>query len=117
LPVAYRTTPDRPSFQSLKNPDGSSAYTLGLDRFLCTRQEFADFAREANEIGVEMIGMCCGGEPYHLRAMAETLGRTTEASKYSPDMRQHYLVGNAKFAKSYEQKFTGHFAAKQSWKD
>ncbi|MGH7196059.1 MAG: homocysteine S-methyltransferase family protein [Candidatus Saccharimonadales bacterium] len=108
LPVAYRTTPEQPSFQSLKNADGSSAYTLGLDAHLCTRQEMADFAREAKDIGVEFIGMCCGGEAYHLRAMAKALGRSTIASQYSPDMSQHYILGNKAFAKQQEQEFTGH---------
>jgi betaine-homocysteine S-methyltransferase len=105
LPVAYRTTPKQPSFQSLKNPDGSSAYTLDLDRFLCTRSEMADFASKARDIGVEYIGICCGGEPYHLRAMAEALGRTTPASKYSPDMSQHYIFGSKKYAKKHEQRY------------
>jgi betaine-homocysteine S-methyltransferase len=112
LPVAYRTTPEQPSFQSLKNPDGTSAYTLSLDRFLCTRDEMADFAREARDIGVEFIGICCGGEPYHVRAMAEALGRTTPASKYSPDFSQHYIFGSEQYAKKHEQKFTGHVTAK-----
>lgn len=102
LPVAYRTTPDDPAFQDLKNPDGSSAYTLDLDRFLCTRSEMAEFAREAEAIGVNFIGICCGGEPYHVRAMAEALGRITEASKYSPDMSQHYILGSDKYAKKHE---------------
>lgn len=102
LPVAYRTDEKSPAFQDLKNPDGSSAYTLDLDRFLCTRAEMADFAREAKKIGVEYIGICCGGEPYQLRAMAEALGRDTEASRYSPDMSQHYILGNKKYAKQHE---------------
>lgn len=111
LPVGYRTTPEQPAFQQLKNPDGTSAYTLGLDRYLCTRQEFADFALEARDIGVEMLGMCCGGEAYHLRAMAEALGRATEASKYSArDMSEHYMVGSAQFAKKQEKPFLEHFA-------
>jgi betaine-homocysteine S-methyltransferase len=108
IPVAYRTTPEQPSFQQLKNPDGTSAYTLGLDRYLCTRQEFANFASEAADLGVELLGMCCGGEPYHLRAMAKALGRTTEASKYSPDMAEHYMVGGAGFGKPQEQQFLNH---------
>jgi betaine-homocysteine S-methyltransferase len=112
LPVAYRTTPEQPSFQSLTMPNGESAYTLGLDAFLCTRQELADFTREAREIGVDFIGICCGGEPYHVRAMAEALGRTTPASKYSPDMSQHYIFGSEKFAKSQEDPFTEHVAVK-----
>lgn len=108
VPVTYRTTPDCPSFQSLCLPNGESAYTLGLDAFLCTRQEVADFTKEAQEIGVDFIGICCGGEPYHLRAMAETLGRTTPASKYSPDFSQHYIFGSKKYAKPHERILATH---------
>lgn len=103
LPIAYRTTPEAPSFQALSNPDGTSAYTLGLERFLCTRQEMADFAREAKAIGVEFIGICCGGEPYHFREMAEAIGRRTPASKYSPDMKRHYIFGSDGYAKDHEK--------------
>jgi len=104
LPVAYRTTPEQPGFQSLTLPNGESAFTLGLEHHLCTRQEMADFAKEAEEIGVEFIGICCGGEPYHVRAMVEALGRTVPASKYSPDMSQHYQFGSKEYAKEHEQK-------------
>lgn len=112
LPVAYRTTAEIPSFQSLRNSDGEAAYTLGLDEFLLTRKEMANFAKEANELGVGFIGICCGAQPHHVRAMAEALGRTVPSSKYSPDMSQHYLIGDEKFAKKHEKEFTGHFANK-----
>ncbi|MBW3568894.1 homocysteine S-methyltransferase family protein [Candidatus Parcubacteria bacterium] len=112
LPVAYRTSPANPSFQSLKNSDGQPAYTLGLDEFLCTRKEMADFAAEAQKLGVSFIGICCGAGPHHVRAMAEALGRTVLASKYSPDMSQHYLVGSADYAKKHEEQFIDHFAGK-----
>lgn len=102
LPVAYRTNNDALAFQDLKNPDGTSAYTLDLDRFLCTRSELADFARQARDIGVQYIGICCGGEPHHFRALARALGRQPEASRYSPDMSQHYILGSKQYAKSYE---------------
>lgn len=49
------------------------------------REEAAAFALRAREIGIEYIGLCCGAQPYHFRAMAEALGRTPPASKYSPD--------------------------------
>ena len=111
VPVIYRTKPEQPSFQSLRLPNGESAYTLGLDAFLCTRQEVAEFTREARAIGVDFIGVCCGGEPYHLRAMAEALGRTTPASRYSPDMSQHYIFGSKKYTKTYERELATHATA------
>lgn len=108
VPVIYRTTPDKPSFQSLRLPSGENAYTLGLDAFLCTRQEVADFTKEAQEIGVAFLGICCGGEPYHLRSMAEAMGRNTPASRYSPDMSQHYIFGTKKYSKKYDRELTTH---------
>ncbi len=113
LPVAYRTTPDAPSFRMLKNSDGESAYTIGLDEFLLTRKEMADFTREANALGIQFIGICCGAAPHHVRAMAEALGRTVPASKYSPDMSQHYIIGSEKYAKKYEEELTDDSAGKQ----
>ena len=53
----------------------------------------ADFARQAARIGVNYIGICCGGAPHHVRAMAEALGRETPASRYSPDIALHPVLG------------------------
>ncbi len=92
-PVPYRTTPERPTFQALVDADGNHAYPIGLDPFTCTRFEMADFARTAREAGVGYIGICCGGAPHHVRAMAEALGREVPASRYSPDMSLHPVLG------------------------
>lgn len=105
LPVPYRTTAKHPAFQFLEHDDNSSAYTLGLDNFLCTRQEMADFAREARELGVSFIGICCGAGPHHVRAMAEALDRTVPASRYSPDLSEHAQYGSKKFVKPSERRF------------
>ncbi len=43
-----------------------------------TRFSMAEYAAEAKSIGVNLIGSCCGSLPYHVRAMAETLGKLTE---------------------------------------
>jgi betaine-homocysteine S-methyltransferase len=53
----------------------------------------ADFARRARDIGVNYIGICCGGGPHHVRAMAEALGRDTPASRYSPAIELHPVLG------------------------
>jgi methionine synthase I (cobalamin-dependent) len=105
LPVPYHTTKEHPSFTFLKDEAGNSAYTLGLDKFLCSRGEMAQFALEAQKIGVSYIGICCGAGPHHVRAMAEALGRTTEASKYSPDLSQHSLLGSDEFVRKSEKQF------------
>ncbi len=52
--------------------------------------------RRAREIGVGYIGICCGGAPHHVRAMAEALGRTTPASRYSPAIELHPVLGAAR---------------------
>jgi betaine-homocysteine S-methyltransferase len=105
VPVPYYTTTTSPAFQFLTDEAGTSAYTLGLDRFICTRDTMADFAIKAHELGVEYIGICCGAGPHHVRAMSEALGRTTPASKYSPDLSQHSLIGSGSFVRESEKHF------------
>ncbi len=92
-PVPYRTSPATPAFESLRSEDGRRVFPIELEPFQCTRFEMADFARRAREIGVHYIGICCGGGPHHLRAMAEALGRDTPASRYSPAIELHPVLG------------------------
>jgi betaine-homocysteine S-methyltransferase len=92
-PVPYRTTREAPTFQSLRN-GAERAFPIGLDPHTCTRFEMADFARAADALGVAYIGVCCGGAPHHVRAMAEALGRTTLASAYSPRLDLHPVLGD-----------------------
>jgi betaine-homocysteine S-methyltransferase len=92
-PVAYRTTPQAPYFQLLKDPSGHRAFPVALDPFYLTRFELADYARQARALGINYIGVCCGGAPHYVRAMAEALGRTVPASKYSPDLSLHPVLG------------------------
>ncbi len=98
LPVPYRTTATRPSFQSLRDEDcdglpGGRPFPTALDPFTCNRYEIADFAKAAQELGVDYLGVCCGAAPHHIRSMAEALGRTPPASRYSPDMSKHAYLG------------------------
>jgi betaine-homocysteine S-methyltransferase len=95
-PVPYRTSPAVPAFESLRAADGRRMFPIELESFQCTRVEMADFARRAREIGVDYIGICCGGGPHHVRAMAEALGRETPASRYSPAMDLHRVLGTAR---------------------
>jgi betaine-homocysteine S-methyltransferase len=94
-PVPYRTTPSQPTFQSLREADGTRAFPIRLDPFVCTRQEMAEFAIGARGLGVRYIGICCGGAPHHVRAMAEALGRTVPSSRYSPDLSLHPVLGDS----------------------
>jgi betaine-homocysteine S-methyltransferase len=92
-PVPYRTTADAPSFEELGNEDEGHLFPIRLERYQCDRFEMADFARRARDIGIDYIGICCGGGPHHVRAMAEALGRTAPASRYSPDISLHPVLG------------------------
>jgi betaine-homocysteine S-methyltransferase len=98
LPVPYRTHAHEPTFQSLTDaqarelPDGRP-FPTALDPFTCSRYDVAAFARDALEIGVEYLGLCCGAAPHHIRAMAEVMGRRPPASRYSPDMSKHAYFG------------------------
>jgi len=108
-PVAYRTTEEQPTFQALKDEDGHRAFPIALDPFQATRFEMADFAVQAQGIGVNYIGTCCGAAPHHVRAMAEALGRTVPASRYSPDMSLHPMLGSS--VQERDQSFL------KDWKD
>ena len=95
VPVTYRTTPEQPTFQSLKEPEKERAFPIELDPFEHTRSEMATFALDCKKMGVNYIGTCCGAGPHHVRAIAESLGRTVPASRYSPDLSQHAMLGNS----------------------
>lgn len=105
-PVPFATNEEYPAFQFLKY-DRKNAHPIymELDRFLCTRYEMAYFALEAEAMGINYIGICCGAGPHHVRSMAEALGRVVTASRYSPDMTQHGLLGDDKVVKHHEKKF------------
>jgi betaine-homocysteine S-methyltransferase len=92
-PVPYRTTPSQATFQALRDDRGRRVFPIALDPFTCTRFDMADFALAARDLGVRFIGICCGGAPHHVRAMAEALGRTVPASRYSPDLSLHPVLG------------------------
>ena len=96
LPVPYRTTPDQPSMQALRDParGGAQAFPTALDPFTCTRDELGEFAAAALDLGVRYLGVCCGAGPHHIRAVAEAAGLTPPASRYSPDMSKHSFLGS-----------------------
>jgi betaine-homocysteine S-methyltransferase len=98
LPVPYRTTDAEPTFQSLSDPNytdfpNGRPFPTALDPLTCNRYELGDFARRAEAIGVRYLGVCCGAGPHHIRAVAEALGRTPPASRYSADMSKHAFFG------------------------
>jgi betaine-homocysteine S-methyltransferase len=82
-PIAFRTREDLPNFTQL------AEFPLRLDPLTLTREEMADYARQAQALGINYIGSCCGSVAHHVRAMAEALGRTPPASAKSADLRRH----------------------------
>ncbi|MGI9331952.1 MAG: homocysteine S-methyltransferase family protein [Gammaproteobacteria bacterium] len=98
LPVPYRTTEQQPTFQSLRDPacgclPREAPFPEALDPFTCNRYEIAEFAKSAYALGVNYLGVCCGASPHHVRSMAEALGKTPPASRYSTDMSKHAFFG------------------------
>jgi len=110
LPVPYRTHDGQPTFQSLRDPDydglpDDRPFPTALDPFTCNRYELADFARETNELGVNYFGVCCGAAPHHIRSVAEALGRTPPASRYTADMSKHAFLGTDRKLKQEYQEY------------
>lgn len=92
-PVPYRTSEEQFAFQGLKEPGKERGFPIALEPFLLTRYDMADFAVKAMDLGINYIGICCGGAPHHVRAMAEALGRTPPAGRYSPALDLHPMIG------------------------
>jgi betaine-homocysteine S-methyltransferase len=68
-PVAYRTPPDQPDFTALPE------FPFALDPIQLTRQEMANYAIQARDLGVGYVGACCGAVASHVREMARALGK------------------------------------------
>jgi len=114
LPVPYRCTESQPNFQTLTDADGKRAFPDALDPFVCTRYDISQFTKDCLALGVKYIGVCCGGAPHHVRAIAEAMGRTPAASKCSVDMSKHVHFGNdAKLRKDYQQAAISDFTTKK----
>lgn len=99
LPVPYRTTEEHPTFFNL--PDGGcschlpteTTFPTALEPLSHNRYELAVWAKEAKDIGINYIGLCCGASPAMIRAVAEACDIETINSRYSPDMEKHFLFG------------------------
>jgi len=110
LPVPYRTTPEQPSFQSLRDPHwhgewGSRPFPTALDPFVCNRFEIAEFGRAAAALNIRYLGVCCGAGPHHIRALAEAAGKHPPASRYSADMSRHAFLGSHERIKQVQKDY------------
>ncbi|RSL28822.1 homocysteine S-methyltransferase family protein [Salibacterium salarium] len=112
LPIPYRTTEEHPTFFNL--PDGGCSCSLptettfptSLDPLYHNRYEIAEWAKEAKDIGINYIGLCCGASPAMIRAVAEAIEYETINSKYSPDMEKHFLFGKDKTLKGHNLNYS-----------
>ncbi|HWM72545.1 MAG TPA: homocysteine S-methyltransferase family protein [Nocardioides sp.] len=100
LPIPYRTTPEEPTFFNLTDdrarvpsPHGRT-FPTALDPLYTNRYEMGDFARQAAELGVSYLGVCCGASPMLVREVAEAVGLETEASRFSEKMQNHFMYGD-----------------------
>ena len=103
LPINFRTTKNNPTFFNLPDNNGctcptphKTTFPTALDPLQCNRYEIGKFAKEAYNLGVNYIGVCCGANPMLIREVAESVGLRVPASKYKEDMSKQFLFGNDK---------------------
>ena len=100
LPIPYRTTDAEPTFFNLGDPGArvpsphGRTFPTALDPLFANRYEVGAFAHEAYESGINYLGVCCGANPMLVRQVAEAVGRTTEASRFSEKMQNHFMYGS-----------------------
>ena len=115
LPINYRTTNKNPTFLNLPDNNGCQCSTphkrpfpTALDPMQCNRYEIGNFAKEAFNMGVNYLGVCCGANPMLIREVAEAVGLKVPASKYRENMANHYMFGTnkriPKHIKDYQDK-------------
>ncbi|HVM25415.1 MAG TPA: homocysteine S-methyltransferase family protein [Candidatus Limnocylindrales bacterium] len=74
-PVGYHTTLAEPNFSA--RPE----FPFALESIALTRGEMAAYALAAKEMGVGLIGSCCGSVAIHVRAMAVALGKLEDTER------------------------------------
>ena len=113
LPINFRTTKEHPTFFNLPDNNGCSCHTphktpfpTALDPMQCNRYEIGKFAKEALDIGINYLGVCCGANPMLIREVAESVGLKVPASKYRENMENHFMYGQdiPKHMKDYGDK-------------
>ena len=100
LPINFRTTKEHPTFFNLPDNNGCSCHTphktpfpTALDPMQCNRYEIGKFAKEAFDLGINYLGVCCGANPMLIREVAEAVGLKVPASKYRENMENHFMYG------------------------
>jgi betaine-homocysteine S-methyltransferase len=100
LPIPYRTTAEEPTFFNLSDdrarvpsPHGRT-FPTALDPLYANRYEIGAFAKAVHDLGINYIGVCCGASPMLVRETAEAVGKSTEASRFSENMHNHFMYGD-----------------------
>jgi len=103
LPIPYRTSEKAPTFFNLPDNNGCTCdaphgrtFPTALDPMFCNRYEMGAFAKEAYELGINYLGVCCGANPMLIRETAEAIGLKVPASKYRENMSNHFMYGTNK---------------------
>lgn len=101
LPIPFRTTEAEPTFFNLSDQNGCSCpaphgrtFPTALDPMACNRYEIGEFAKDALAMDIRYLGVCCGASPMLIRQVAEAVGRKTDASRYSENMKNHFMYGD-----------------------
>ncbi|HEX9636757.1 MAG TPA: homocysteine S-methyltransferase family protein [Acidobacteriota bacterium] len=74
-PAAYATPADQPDFTSLE------AFPHDLEPLQLSRSAMGEYARQAQAMGIQFIGSCCGSVASHVREMARALGKRPESER------------------------------------
>ena len=103
LPIPYRTSAAHPTFFNLPDYDNCKCpsphgrtFPTALDPMFCNRYEMGKFAKEAYDMKINYIGVCCGANPMLIRETAEAVGLKVPASKYRENMENHFMYGKNK---------------------
>ncbi|MDC0231862.1 homocysteine S-methyltransferase family protein [Pelagibacteraceae bacterium] len=112
LPINLRTTEEHPTFFNLPDNNGctchspyKTAFPTALDPMQCNRYEIGKFAKEAFDLGVNYLGVCCLANPMLIRQVAEAVGLTVPSSKYREDMTNHMLFGTGKNIPNHQKDY------------
>ena len=113
LPINFRTTKEHPTFFNLPDNNGCSCHTphktpfpTALDPMQCNRYEIGKFAKEAFDLGINYLGVCCGASPMSIRETAESVGLKVPASKYRENMSSHFLFGTHERIPQHQKDYT-----------
>src|SRR5690625_1954084 len=89
-PPIFNHSDDR---ATLPSPHGRT-FPTSLVPSYTNRYEIGAFAKEAYELGVNYLGVCCGATPMHIREVAEAVGLVTDTSRFSERMENHFMYGS-----------------------